>query len=306
MRQVRTLGLLGTGVIGGGWAARALHFGIDVLAADLKPEMEEWIRGHQNLLNIYWFVLCIEFYLRAWDGGRRDAVLAGVFFVLALLTLVSSAYAQDKSAEVAQKLAGFDAFMEKTLKDWNAPGIGVGIASVEEIDTVNIYHAGLLAMRRAVEALPRRPQHVLVDARTVPGVEVPQNTFNKGDGINFTIAAASIIAKTERDRMMAALALEFPGYGFSQHKGYGTAEHREALQRLGPSPAHRMSFPVIHELRGEYSPLFYVLKDQLEVARTRAALDELEAALRAQADELAERECKKLRLLATRRWKLIC
>ena len=67
-----------------------------------------------------------------------------------------------------------------------------------------------------------------------------------------------------------------------------------------------MSFPVIHELRGEYSPLFYVLKDQLEVARTRAALDELEAALRAQADELAERECKKLRLLATRRWKLIC
>ena len=187
-----------------------------------------------------------------------------------------------------------------------ASGIGVGISSVEEIDHLNIYHAALLAMRRALDALPRRPQHLLVDSRTVPGVDIPQNPFNKGDGINFTIAAASIIAKTERDRMMAALALEFPGYGFSQHKGYGTAEHREALRRLGPSPAHRMSFPVIHELRGEYSPLFYVLKDQLEAARTRAALDELEAALRAQADELAERECKKLRLLATRRWKLIC
>src|SRR2546423_211766 len=169
-----------------------------------------------------------------------------------------------------------------------------------------LYEALKKRFERERDALPRRPQHLLVDSRTVPGVDIPQNPFNKGDGINFTIAAASIIAKTERDRMMAALALEFPGYGFSQHKGYGTAEHREALQRLGPSPAHRMSFPVIHELRGEYSPLFYVLKDQLEAARTRAALDELEAALRAQADELAERECKKLRLLATRRWKLIC
>ena len=186
-----------------------------------------------------------------------------------------------------------------------ASGIGLGTASVEEIDRINIYHAALLAMRRAVEALPRPPQHVLVDARTVPGVDAPQNTFNKGDGINFSIAAASIIAKTERDRMMEALDSEYPGYGFATHKGYGTPEHREALLRLGPSAVHRMSFPVMHELRGEYSPLFYVLKAQLEAARTRAALDELECALRAQVEELAEQECKKLRLLVTRRWKLI-
>ena len=115
-----------------------------------------------------------------------------------------------------------------------ASGIGVGMASVEEIDRLNIYHAALLAMRRAVEALPRRPQHVLVDARTVPGVEIPQNPFNKGDGINFTIAAASIIAKTERDRMMEALDRDYPGYGFASHKGYGTPEHREALLRSVP------------------------------------------------------------------------
>src|SRR5437764_6957478 len=163
-----------------------------------------------------------------------------------------------------------------------ASGIGVGIASVEEIDTINIYHAGLLAMRRAVEALPRRPQHVLVDARTVPGVDVPQNTFNKGDGINFTIAAASIIAKTERDRMMEALDPDYPGYGFAAHKGYPTPEHREAVIKLGPSTVHRKSFPVMHELQGEYSPLFYVLKTQLEAARTRVALDELETSLRTQ------------------------
>ena len=186
-----------------------------------------------------------------------------------------------------------------------ASGLGVGIATVEEIDRLNIYHAGLLAMRRAVEALPRRPQHVLVDARTVPGVEVPQNMFNKGDGINFTIAAASIIAKTERDRMMEMLDHEHPGYGFATHKGYGTPEHREALLRLGPTAVHRMSFPVIHELQGEYSALFYVLKRQLEAARSRAALDEFEIALRAQAQELAERECKKLRLLVARRWKVM-
>ena len=129
--------------------------------------------------------------------------------------------------------------------------------------------------------------------------------FNKGDGINFTIAAASIIAKTERDRMMEALDLEYPGYGFAAHKGYGTPEHRAALKRLGPSTVHRMSFPVMHELQGEYSPLFYLLKAQLEAARSRAALDEVEAALRAQAAELAEQECRKLRLLMLRRWKFV-
>src|SRR5437870_2400541 len=186
-----------------------------------------------------------------------------------------------------------------------ASGLGVGIASVEEIDCLNIYHAGLLAMRRAVEALPRRPQHVLVDARTVPGVDVPQNMFNKGDGINFSIAAASIIAKTERDRMMETLDREYPGYGFAAHKGYSTPEHRQALQQLGPSAIHRKSFPVMHELQGEYSALFYVLKTQLEAARTRVALDELETVLRIQAAELAEQECKKLKLLVARRWKVI-
>ncbi|HVN34103.1 MAG TPA: ribonuclease HII [Casimicrobiaceae bacterium] len=186
-----------------------------------------------------------------------------------------------------------------------AAGIGLGVASVEEIDTLNIYHASLLAMRRAVEALPQRPQHVLVDARTIPGVDVPQNMFNKGDGINFSIAAASIVAKTARDAMMVALDATYPGYGFATHKGYGTPEHRDALLRLGPSEIHRMSFPVLHELQGEYSALFYVLRDQVEAARTRTALRDFESELGAQADALALRECRKLRLLVARRWKTI-
>jgi ribonuclease HII len=184
-----------------------------------------------------------------------------------------------------------------------ASGVGIGLAQVDEIDRINIYHAALLAMRRAVEALPRPPQHVLVDARTVPGVDVPQNMFNKGDGINFSIAAASIIAKTERDAMMDALDREHPGYGFASHKGYATAEHRAALARLGPSPIHRLSFPVIHEMRGEFSSLFYLLRQQLYDAQTRIALNEVETALRAHEEELADKECSRLKILVARRWK---
>jgi len=170
-----------------------------------------------------------------------------------------------------------------------ASGVGVGIATVEDIDRINIYHASLLAMRRAVEALPR----------------VPQNAFNKGDGINFTIAAASIIAKTQRDALMAALDRDYPGYGFAGHKGYPTPEHRDAVIRLGPSPVHRMSFPVIHELRGEFSARFYDLKRQLEAAGTHAAMKAFEEALREHAEGLEERECRKLKLIALRRWKLV-
>ncbi len=184
-----------------------------------------------------------------------------------------------------------------------ASGVSVGIATVAEIDELNIYHASLLAMRRAVEGLPRAPQHVLVDARTVPGIAMPQNAFNKGDGINFSIAAASIIAKTSRDAMMQALDREYPGYGFAGHKGYPTPEHREALLRLGRSPVHRMSFPVLHEIFGECSPLFYALRERLSAAQGREALDAFEAALAARVRDLAEPEVRKLRLLLGRRWK---
>lgn len=184
-----------------------------------------------------------------------------------------------------------------------ASGVAVGIASVEEIDTINIYHASLLAMRRAVEGLPRVPQHVLVDARTVPGITSPQNAFNKGDGLNFSIAAASIIAKTSRDAMMEALDREYPGYGFAGHKGYPTLEHRNAFLELGPCKAHRMSFPVIHEMLGEYSALFYELKARLFEAQSRAALESYETALKSHASSLGEREIQKLRLLLARRWK---
>jgi ribonuclease HII len=126
-----------------------------------------------------------------------------------------------------------------------ALAIGIGMASVAEIDEVNIYRAGLEAMRRAVAALPVVPRHVLVDARTIPDLPLPQTPFAKGDARIYSIAAASIVAKVHRDRLMAELGRQHPGYGFADHAGYATVEHREAIRRLGPCAAHRRSFALL-------------------------------------------------------------
>lgn len=186
-----------------------------------------------------------------------------------------------------------------------ANAIGVGSAEVGEIDRLNIYHAALLAMRRAVEALPSAPEHVLVDARVIPGVSIPQNSFNKGDGINFSIAAASIIAKTHRDRLMEDLEKEYPGYGFAQHKGYSTPEHQNAIRELGPCPIHRLSFQFIRELCGEFSELFYSLKQQLQEVDSNADLRAFESKLSERWSELDEKEQRKMRLMLSRRWKTV-
>jgi ribonuclease HII len=111
-----------------------------------------------------------------------------------------------------------------------------------EVDRLNVYRAGLEAMRRAVVALPLRPCHVLVDARTIPDIESPQTPIVGGDASEACIAAASILAKEHRDRVMRRYHEDFPEYGFAQHKGYATPEHRVALRRHGPCPIHRRSF----------------------------------------------------------------
>src|SRR5262245_9709130 len=118
----------------------------------------------------------------------------------------------------------------------------VGFATVEEIDTINIYWAGLLAMRRAVDGLEHRPQHLLIDARRLRELAIPQQAIIKGDSKSLSIAAASILAKTARDALMRELDARHPGYGFCQHKGYPVRGHIAALKRLGASPAHRRSF----------------------------------------------------------------
>lgn len=124
----------------------------------------------------------------------------------------------------------------------------IGTADVAEIDRHNVYHAGLLAMRRAVEGLAVKPDHVLVDARRIPDIGIAQSAYVRGDSRSLSIAAASILAKTHRDALMEDLDHLHPGYGFSRHKGYGTPEHQDALRRLGASAAHRSSYEAVREL----------------------------------------------------------
>lgn len=120
--------------------------------------------------------------------------------------------------------------------------VGVGWASPEEIDALNIRAATHLAMRRAVAALPEAPVAALVDGNDAPDLPCPAEAIIDGDAHVACISAASIIAKVERDRLMMALCADFPGYGFSQHKGYGTPQHQAALARLGPCLIHRRTF----------------------------------------------------------------
>jgi ribonuclease HII len=124
----------------------------------------------------------------------------------------------------------------------------VGIADVARIDTDNILNARLWAMARAVEALDLEPQLALVDGNRAPGTMCRVRTVIGGDAISLSIAAASIIAKVTRDRLMCELDRECPGYGFARHKGYGTPAHHVALACLGPSPHHRRSFAPVRML----------------------------------------------------------
>jgi ribonuclease HII len=132
----------------------------------------------------------------------------------------------------------------------NALSWALGRAEVEEIDRMNIYRAGLLALTRAVRGLALAPHHVLVDARKLPELRIPQTPIVHGDALSLTIAAASILAKTARDALMAELDAAHPGYGFVAHKGYPTAEHLEALGRLGACPVHRRSFGPVRRALG--------------------------------------------------------
>jgi ribonuclease HII len=126
----------------------------------------------------------------------------------------------------------------------------VGFAAVEEIDTINIYHAGLLAMQRAVQGLSCQPHFVLVDARRIPNCPAPQRGIIRGDALSASIAAASIIAKTTRDAYMIELDGQYSGYGLASHKGYPTPEHCKALKELGALPIHRRSFARVRQALG--------------------------------------------------------
>lgn len=129
-----------------------------------------------------------------------------------------------------------------------AVAVGIGSADVAEIDQLNILTATRLAMRRAIDQLAPPPDYLLIDAVVLPGLKVPTRPIIKGDSLSVSIAAASVLAKVTRDRLMARYHETFPEYGFLSHKGYGTAEHLERLARHGPCSIHRRTFSPVQEV----------------------------------------------------------
>lgn len=175
--------------------------------------------------------------------------------------VVAAAVVFDKGfleAEANASLAGLDdskklpasrrEFFHALLSTCPSARIGVASASVAEIDALNILRATHLAMARALSQLDPLPDLALVDGLPVKGLPVPHRAIVGGDAASLSIAAASVMAKVVRDRLMVELAAQYSGYGFERHKGYGTQAHLAALRRLGPCPAHRISFAPVAQL----------------------------------------------------------
>lgn len=141
-----------------------------------------------------------------------------------------------KKLSAAKREELFDEIMEKAIS------VGIGMASPQRIDEINILQATYEAMREAISKLNPQPDCLLNDAVTIPGVTIHQVPIIKGDAKSISIGAASIVAKVTRDRLMEEYDAIFPGYGFASNKGYGSAEHIAALKEIGPSPIHRASF----------------------------------------------------------------
>ena len=144
--------------------------------------------------------------------------------------------ADSKKLSHKQRESLYETILSKAL------GVGIGSASPQEIDEINILQASLLAMTRAVDSLPTKPEFVFVDGNRCPRWSFPSLAVVKGDAKVASISAASIVAKVVRDRELLLLDEQYPGYGFAQHKGYPTAAHFAALESLGATPVHRLSF----------------------------------------------------------------
>jgi ribonuclease HII len=190
----------------------------------LKEERACWQRGFTRVAGLD----------EAGRGPLAGPVVAAAFVITPdfdLQELNDSKQLTPKQRETA--------YRDLTSGNWE---YGVGIVEAAEIDRINIYQASRQAMWRALQALPQPPDCLLVDALIVPATSIPQTGLIHGDALSVAIAAASVLAKYTRDQLMAEYDRIYPGYGFARHKGYPTAQHYEALRRLGPCDLHRKSF----------------------------------------------------------------
>lgn len=172
------------------------------------------------------------------DEAGRGPLAGPVYAAAVILRADEPIEGLDDSKKLSEKRrdALYDVILEK------AAAWGIGTASVEEIDSLNILNATYLAMNRAIAAMGVRPELALIDGNRASGIEYPNRTIVKGDSLCASIAAASILAKVSRDRFMMELAEKLPEYRFEQHKGYGTKLHYAMLEQYGISPVHRRSF----------------------------------------------------------------
>ncbi|MFL0796515.1 MAG: ribonuclease HII [Cellvibrionaceae bacterium] len=172
------------------------------------------------------------------DEAGRGPLAGGVVAAAVILNPAEPIEGLDDSKKLSEKRR--DALFEEIQA--KALGFAIARASVDEIEELNILHASMLAMKRAVEALVPQPEYVLVDGNRLPKWTYSAEAVVKGDSRVAAIAAASILAKVTRDRDMVALEEKYPGYGFAAHKGYPTKAHMLALEQLGPTPVHRASY----------------------------------------------------------------
>lgn len=176
------------------------------------------------------------------DEAGRGALAGPVAAAAVILPQISTLIIELEGVRDSKKMTPIQREIWSQIIQEKAVTYGVGLASTKEIDASGIISATRLAMTRAIHNLAIYPDCLLLDYLNLPEVPIAQISLVKGDMRSLSIAAASILAKTARDAILKILDGEYPGYGFADHKGYGTKSHREAIQRLGPSPIHRMSF----------------------------------------------------------------
>jgi ribonuclease HII len=181
-------------------------------------------------------------------GAWAGPVVAGAVILPMVSARTARAWARSKMFRALARVNDSKQLSASLREDLFEPiracalACATAAASHEEIDALGIVHATHLAMRRAVEALSIAPAALLIDALVLPEIEIPQQGIIHGDAISLSIAAASILAKVTRDRLLCELDAATPGYNFAKHKGYGTPEHSAALRACGPSPVHRRSY----------------------------------------------------------------